>query len=179
MTEKWAPLWKKTRTARQRERRRQVTKMKAAEKDEKQHVRKRDRFCRFPRCGCRKLVLGLKVYPEVSHDKHKAMGGNPTGDRSTAAGMIQLCRHRHQDGHFSRHKGTLRVRALTAKGNNGPIAWDIDMAACDRLGRRGLRGINTEAERWRELARETAVQVWAPFNEWQATVLDALAEMEL
>lgn len=167
------PMWKVTRTARKRAKVKRRSELVGKEREQKADVRKRDKFCRFPRCGCRRLGLQLKGYGEVSHDKHKAMGGNPRGDRSTAAGMLQLCRHRHQDGHFSRHKGTLRTRALTPRGNNGPIAWDIDTGAMP--GRR----VPSQAPIWKELARETGVQTWAPFTDWQLEVLDELGEMEL
>jgi hypothetical protein len=166
-------MWKVSRTARKRERARTKTTRATKEREQKGDVRKRDRFCRFPRCGCRKLGVLIKTFGEVSHDVHKGAGGNPLGDRSVAALMILLCRHRHQDGHFSRHKGTLRVRHLTAAGNAGPIAWDIDTGAMP--GRR----VRSSEPIWRELAREKSVQTWEPFTDWQLEVLDELAAMEL
>jgi hypothetical protein len=98
------------------------------ERDQKADVRRRDRGCRFPLCGCRRLGLSLEARQEVSHDKHKGIGGNPAGDRSVAALMVQLCLHRHQDSRISRHKGTMRARALTRHGYNGPVIWEADRA---------------------------------------------------
>ena len=85
--------------------------------------------------------------------------------------MIYICKHRHQDGPISRHKGTLRLRHLTAKGNDGPIAWDIDLNRVKYGAARGWRPAN-----WVEVAYETAVQTWVIKK---PELLERLAGMEL
>lgn len=149
--------------------------LKTREDTNKGRVRRRDRFCRFPLCGCRKLGLKLDARQEVSHQKHKGMGGDPTGDRSLPELMLYLCKHRHQDGAVSIHKGTLRARPLTAAGTNGPIAWDVDS---ETLFPGLYRNIVKEA-RWFEAARETKVQQLEPLSAKQQIVLERLGEMEL
>lgn len=169
------PNWKPSRTARKLEE--AATKKAAANLEDKAKaaVRRRDRGCRFPLCGCRKLGLGLVASAEVSHQKHKGMGGNPSGDRSTAAGMIQLCRHRHQDGVVSRHRGTLRIFPLNLEqGMDGPVAFCVDMKGA------GLYTLadNARGYAWRTLAHETRPGVLAPLEPWQRLILEELGRME-
>jgi hypothetical protein len=165
-------MWKPTAAARKKKKLERRATTDTHERNEKAKVCRRDRGCRFPRCGCRKLKLPLKVQPEVSHDKHKGAGGNMAGDRSTSRTMVQLCRHRHQHGTISRHAGTLRAKHLTAAGYDGPVAWEIDMPATTRPRR-------TQVIAWRVVARETAPGILEPLADWQAELLDRLAEMEL
>lgn len=145
---------------------------KKHERDEKADVRRRDRGCRFPLCGCRRLGLRL----EVSHDKHKGIGGNPAGDRSVAELMVQLCLHRHQDSRISRHKGTMRARPLTRHGYNGPVIWEADRATIrDIVGSKVKLGFAGE---WFELARESSVGRLEALSPAQSEVLAILARME-
>lgn len=102
------------------------------------------------------------------------MGGNPEGDRSTPDKMLLLCVQRHQDGIVSRHRGTIRVRPLTADGTNGPVAWDVDSDAIKPYIRR-----KSEFGYWFELARESAVQTLEPLKHDQERILLALAEMKI
>ncbi len=166
------PMWKIGRTALKHER--QATRRKRAkkEKDAKAETRKRDKRCRFPRCGCQKLGVAIKAFPEVSHSRHKGMGGNPSGDRSTTAELLLLCKHRHQDGAISRHKGTLRAIPLTPIGYDGPIAWQVDV---NRL----REDFSAHPQDWREVAREDAGRQLLPLTPEQIEILDTLAEMEL
>lgn len=162
--------WKPSRTARKKAEKKTKADRKKHELDNKAAVRRRDLYrCRFPLCGCHELRLPLKARREVSHSKHKGMGGNPAGDRSAIELMVVLCLHRHQDGAVSIHKGTLRPRFLTPAKFNGPIAWEADSS----------RLWPSAAERWIELARETAVQQWEPFTPKQQVILERLAEMQL
>lgn len=136
------------------------------ENAQKREAKRRDLHrCRFPLCGCR--ALGLRI--EASHNKHKAMGGNPAGDRSLAAGLVTLCLHRHQHGRISVHKGTLRPRFLTDDEFNGPIAWEIDLS---ELGAKAMGPL------WQEIARERAIQSWT-YTDSQRETLQLLADMEL
>lgn len=149
--------------------------LKKKEDSNKGIVRRRDRSCRFPLCGCRRLGLKLDARKEVSHQKHKGMGGDPTGERSLPALMIWLCKHRHQDGAVSIHKGTLKARPLTKDGMNGPIAWDVDS---ETLFPGMYHGVNKEL-RWFEVAREVKVQQLEPLSAKQQIILERLGEMEL
>lgn len=161
---------KPSRTERKKAEKDRKLKRQKAERDNKGEVRKRDLTrCRFPSCGCRKLGLALQARQEVSHSRHKGMGGNPSGERSAAELMVLLCRHRHQDGAVSIHKGTLRAKFLTPAKFNGPIAWEADSS----------RLWPNADEQWIELARETAIQKWEPFTPKQQVILERLAEMDL
>ena len=175
-TPTWPPAWKgpqwkqgrvAARKAKLKVRRQRVTK----ERDAKADTRKRDKVCRFPLCGCRRIGEGLKAFPEVSHTKHKGPGGDPTGKTSTTENLVLLCKWRHQDAPISRHKQTLRVVYLTDRGFDGPIAWEVD---CNRLGSDSWQG----SALWREVAREAAVGQWEPFEDWQREILVELSHME-
>lgn len=166
------PILKPSRTKRLKTERRDLAKLDAEERQAKAKVTRRDRVCRFPLCGCRRLGFALKARPEVSHRTHKGMGGNPAGDRSTPALMVLLCAHRHQFGAVSRHAGTLREKFLTRDKYNGPVAWEIDVAATASPRR-------TKVHAWREVARERSVGVLEPLADWQREILERLAEMEL
>lgn len=145
-----------------------------AENLNKGKVRRRDRGCRFPLCGCRRFKVPLCTEPEVSHNRHKGMGGNPAGDRSLPEEMLQLCKHRHQDGRISRHAGTMRARPLRARdGFNGPAEFQIDTSALD-----GTRG-RTGSQHWRTVATELRPGVLGPLTDWQRETLELLAEMDL
>lgn len=171
---------KKEKHSRQRER-------QAAEDDNKARVRNRDRRCRFPLCGCHALKLALKAFPEVSHSKHKSMGGNPSGDRSLAELMVYLCKHRHQDGPVSRHKGTMRALPLTTSGYDGPVSWQLE---ADILGLVAVDAGETPVpcrpfsdgpfgRVWVEIARESSVGTLLPFEfPWQEGVCRELAKMD-
>ena len=50
---------------------------KQRETAEMRAVRRRDRKCRFPLCGC--ATFGLPL--DCSHQQHRGIGGNPRGDR--------------------------------------------------------------------------------------------------
>ena len=141
--------------------------LKSHEELHKRLVRKRDGYhCRFPQCGCRTLGWPL----EVSHFlHHKAMGGNPRGDRSVSDSMMLLCRHRHQEGAVSLHKGTLKVQVLTERGADGPVAWLVDLDAIP---------VHGHGSHWFEVARESTVQQLEPLDEWQEDILLRLAEMD-
>lgn len=185
----FTPNWKASRTKRVREKVQRRWALERAERNNKATVRRRDRGCRFPLCGCKKLGLRLEARPEVSHDKHKAMGGNPAGDRSVPELMVQLCVHRHQDGFISRHKGTMRAVYLdSVRGYNGPVSWQVSRewmlegfkrieptaASCELT----ERVMWVEAE-WITLAHERRPGVLEPLHDWQRELLALLAEMEL
>lgn len=176
-------LSKPCRTARKKAERKTKLKRKSDEGENKKQARKRDLHrCRFPLCGCRKFGLPL----EAAHLQHKGAGGNPTGSRSTRAGLILMCRHRHQYGAVALHKGILRVRPLTRQGCDGPVAFDIDAVFLAQHAPGQWSPANTEivatairSSGWFEIARERAVQQLDAMTFWQQRILTILAEMDL
>lgn len=157
--------WKPSRTARRKATVAERLKREQAERAEKAKVRRRDRVCRFPLCGCRRLGLPL----EVSHDQHKGHEGAQTKRAvSVVSRMVLLCRHRHQDGVISMHHGTLRARPLTAAGYNGPVEWLIDVSSM----------ATSDARRWSVIARERVPGQLEPRSEWQSSILERLQQMD-
>mgnify|MGYP001579726111 CR=1 FL=1 len=135
---------------------------RAAEEDrQKRAVRVRDKPWRFPRCGCGKLRLPL----EVSHGRHKGMGGNPEGDRSVSDEMLLLCGARHREHAISIHRGTLRILPLTARQYAGPCAFCVEVSVLNGSGR------------WVEVARERTPHVLEPLTASQEILLNELATM--
>lgn len=61
---------------------------------------------------------------ELAHLDDRGMGGNPDLSRDTTENTILLARLFHQ-GPFSKHSGHLKVRALTDKGADGPLCFEI------------------------------------------------------
>lgn len=139
--------------------------------------------CRFPLCGCGSWLKDpMKGILTISHDKHKGMGGDPTGERSLPPGLIALCKWRHQDGNISRHAGNIRAIALTVERNDGPVAWEIQVEALVYYGIEvppaAKRAANA-ATGWLEVARESEVQQLEPPTIWQRMILEQLAEMNV
>lgn len=167
----WPPRWTEPhfkepgsrKVARGLKREKRATK----EKKKKTDVRGRDKYCRFPLCGCKRFALAL----HVSHQKHKGMGGNPKEDRSDPALMVLVCSARHKENRISIDRGTVRWRALTDDGAAGPIAWAV--AA------RALYGSRVGRAEWLELARETAIHVYEPIASRQRAILERIATMEI
>ena len=161
------PQFKESRSAKvERFKRRLET--KGDEEKEKREVRLRDKYCRFPLCGCRRMNLARAV----AHDRHKGMGGNPACDRSKAAEMILLCSARHRENVIAWDRGTIRILPLTSLRYAGPCAFVIDLPASIAAMREGRK-------RWIEVGRETALHVFEPFTPEQERILKALAEMDL
>ena len=120
--------------------------------------------CRFPICGCARFNYagpGTPAFVEVSHLRHKGMGGDPTGERSQPELMICLCAWRHKESRFSVDKKNLRWVPLTDAGANGPVTWEMFRPCWG----------------WAELARESAVQVLDRFAPGGEELLLDLAEM--
>lgn len=146
------------------------------EETEKRKVRLRDRGCRFPLCGCRRLGLAL----EVSHNEHKGSGGNPDGSRSKAPLMMQLCRERHRTNPFSVHNRAIEWAPLNKKlGADGPVRWLVDVELLRYyLGERRQRPATAKLV---EVCRESDVGRLAfgePAGDARA-LLEQLAEMRL
>ena len=156
-------MWKPSRTARKAAERQTKKDRRAQEDKEKLKVRLRDKGCRFPLCGCKKLGRRL----EVSHHVHKGIGGNPAGDRSKADIMVQLCVDRHQFSNVSIHKGTLRPVFLTAEKFNGPIAWEVNVGA-----------FLDAPDVFEEVARESRRGQWEEFTERGRALLTILGALD-
>lgn len=154
---------------------------KAGEIERMQAARARDVYCRFPVCGCRTGARpGVVSAAEVSHQKHRGMGGNPSGDRTVPALLVLICNWRHKLAKFSIDRGGIRWEPLTPAGADGPIRWLIDAeamqgAALSEIGI--LLAIRPDDGGWVELARETAPHEYAPMTEAQTAILEWLAEM--
>lgn len=142
---------------------------KTIEDANKAAVRFRDKFCRFPLCGCRKFKLTMAV----AHRRHKGAGGNPEGDRSKPDGLIYLCSARHRENRISLDRYTLRIKPLTRHGYSGPCAWSVDVRAM------GCAAIMAFRPQWIEVGREVAVGVFVAFTPEQSALLHRLRTMEL
>lgn len=171
-------LEKPTKGTAKRARARESRRRKDEVLEHMQAVRERDRYCRFPMCGCRHF--GTYSPMTVSHDTHRGAGGNPAGDRSLPDAMIALCFWRHQDGKIARDRKNLRIRALTPAKNRGPVAFEIKRSALvvpELL--RIMADPETPTSEWIEVARERAPHELERLRPWQVAVLSVLAEMNL
>lgn len=129
-------------------------------------VRRTDKYCRFPWCGCRRFKLTL----HVAHLEHRGMGGNPKGDRTAPELLILLCSARHRENAIALDRKTIRIRPLVAKlGTRGPCAFDIDM--------RTFRGQPAGPAKWLEVAREKAPHQLEYPSLAQQEILNVLQEM--
>lgn len=135
------------------------------EQAQMQAVRKEDRFCRFPLCGCK----AFKLRQDVCHTVHRGVGGNPAGDRSDTAFLILLCSARHRENIVSLDRKTMRIRPLTRLGLRGPCAFDVDAQAL----------LPRARVRWVEVGREKARHYFEPFTPEQRVILEKLKGMEL
>lgn len=159
----WPPRWtgsnfKHDQPNRRVEERKEKLKVASLERLNKAFVRKRDKKCRFPLCGCKLF----RRHAHVSHREHKGPGGDPKGLRSDTDNMVLLCPFRHLENRVSIHQGNLQWDPLTKIGANGPIVW------------RELHG-----KAWIVLARETSIGSWEPFTDSQRVRLERLAEMDI
>lgn len=138
-------------------------------------VRREDRYCRFPLCGCGRLKLPL----EVAHLEHRGMGGNPSLARTTPENLILLCRPRHRAHKFALDKKTIRCVSLTEAGARGPVRWLMDATILsddyteDLVFPSNKRGESL----WAVLAEETAPHSFLPFTSAQREILTLLAGM--
>lgn len=151
-------------------RRRKHQDRQSVEQDQMQAVRRRDKYCRFPLCGCGKFRLQL----EVSHREHRGMGGDLTGERSHPDLLLLLCSARHRENIVAIDRGSLRWLEIGRDAADDPlIAWEVDRHAIEPhyLAR-------SDEPVWMELARETALHVFEPFTHEQLAILRTLAEME-
>ncbi len=166
-------------------------KIDAGELGAMQDARGRDEYCRFPLCGCRATGMIPRSFggfdSEVSHAKHRGMGGNPEGDRTVPALLLLVCNWRHKLSKFSIDQKTIRWVPLTADGANGPIRWliDVEVFLAHRLPIpvhiaavvKTFSPIESDPFPFVEVARETAPHEYEPFTDAQKTVLDYLSKM--
>lgn len=138
--------------------------------------RRRDGYCRFPLCGCRKF----NIVAHVSHARHRGAGGNPSGDRTTTESTLLVCATRHKENRVAIDRGTLRWLPLDKKlGANGPIVWYVSADAFP-----AVRGVGetlrfSKTDDFYEVAREREIHVYEPWTAQQLAVLKQLAEMRL
>jgi len=101
-------------------------KLKAVERERMQEVRERENHkCRFPH-ECGRPI-------EVSHQTHRGMGGDPTGEATRPEIMVGVCGPIHRTGRYAIDKKNLRWFPVSPeKGANGPIGWEIDVSAFPR-----------------------------------------------
>lgn len=141
----------------------------------KTKVRKDDDYaCRFPRCICVKK----RTHPDVAHDVHKAMGGDPSKIRSDVANLICLCPARHRESRLSLHAGTVRMEYLTELGTRGAVRWWVDATAVElSIGKR-----QPGDERWVVVGTEEIAEKkprrWLPFTREQGELLERIAELQ-
>lgn len=154
----FATNFKGPRVTTAKRRARKSARLKRGENKNKEIVRDRDVICRFPLCLC--SMVGL--FAEVSHRRHKGMGGDPTGERSATGLMLLVCNARHKDSKVSIDKGTVRWEPLTAAGADGPIVWWIDLGAISDTVPLGT---------WFEVGRETVRGRLAPSTDVQRNIL--------
>lgn len=185
MSNTWPPAWtgsqfKDARGTAKRERRERKATVDKKERDAKGAVRKRDKFCRFPLCGCRKH----KRVMHVSHQEHKGIGGNPAGDRSTTKTMILLCADRHNGSRVAIHAHTIEWTARNLLlGANAGIVWWMSIEEASRhielpavVGAAVIRsGFATD---WIRIAVEERPGTLSPLVPWQRELLDKLAKMD-
>jgi hypothetical protein len=173
LTDTWPPRWKpgtphfKKPVVLKAVRAKKTTKRATRERQQKDVVRDRDGYCRFPLCGCRKLKLPL----ESAHLKHKGMGGNPKEDLSEPEKLITLCRARHRTLPISMHAGTLRIKPLTEAGTAGPCEFVVSLPL-----NTPVAGITRG---WFVVGRETGRHSFEPFTADQKLTLRRLAAMDL
>ena len=166
-------MWKEVGPS-QKVRRALRAKARAGDRDDaKAEVRKRDKGCRVPFCGCRRLRLRL----EVSHKKHQGAGGNPAGDRNDPRNLMLVCAERHKDNPISIDRGSLKWEPYyVEKGANSAVTWLIDYALFSYLiGESKQRPTTPE---WMELATERAPGSWFPLSVGQDFIVRKLATME-
>jgi len=150
------PQWKPARGAAKSEADQRRERREQREAEAKAQVRRRDRYCRFPLCGCDRERLAR----HVAHERHKGMGGNPLGDRSDPEHMILLCSARHRESTYSYDKGTVQIAPLTTRGLAGPCVFTV------------LWG-----DEWVLVGREERIHEFQPFDPTQRHILRELAEL--
>lgn len=132
--------------------------IKQSEKDVKAEVTRRDgqKVCRL-NPDCPHVKVGVRV--EGVHLDSKGLAGDH-GVRTKTELMVRGCFICHQ-GVRSIHSGHLRVKFLTNKKANGPIAL-MRPESERQVGR------TRDTTKWVEFARERAVGVWMTAKEQRA-----------
>lgn len=157
-------------------------KLDAVELAHMREARDRDRYCRFPVCGCQQQWQAGPYQAEVSHATHRGMAGDPTGERSHPSRLLLLCNWRHKLSKFSIDRKGIRWVPLTDAGANGPIQWELAGAHLPMpifLERYPGLELRPDVGEWFVLATETAPHEYAPLTEAQAAILTWLAGMDV
>ncbi len=115
-----APMWKDPKGTATKARRARSRKAHAAESAIMQEsVRLQGGVCRWPGCDCRRR--GLRIDPAHQRDRHRGIGGNPAGDRTTLDTIMAFCRERHRQYDASQ----IDYEARTDKGTLGPCDFFV------------------------------------------------------
>lgn len=147
---------KPSRVARMNEREDRRRTREREEKAAKAASRRRDgNRCRFPLCGCQRQHRRL----ESAHVVDKSRGGPNRPEN-----LITLCVDRHQDSEVSLHRGTLEIVAKDERGMDGPVAFFVSLDTARSFGRVCL-------------ARESAVGILEPLDDWQRAILEQIGRM--
>lgn len=75
------------------------------------------RRCRWPGCTGKHRGLDLPIDP--CHEKHRGIGGNPKGDRTTRDQLVALCRKHHGEWDTC----MIDLRPLTGEGFDNIVAF--------------------------------------------------------
>lgn len=126
-----------------------------------QEVRDREDYtCRFPH------ACGASI--EVSHQKHRGMGGDPTGDCSDPRIMVGVCGVIHRTGKIALDKKNLRWVPLTDAGADGPIEWQVKLGA--------VHGFVGDADDWIRVVVESSPRRLEPPLEVHRLLLAAIGK---
>ncbi len=90
----------------------------AAENDVMRQAKVRDGYrCRFPGCE----YMSKKPRLETAHQRHRGIGGNPDGSRTTLPELVTLCWLHHAA--YDRHE--IDIQPLSVDGFNGPAVFYV------------------------------------------------------
>lgn len=93
----------------------------AAEQKAMQAALKRDgRKCRFPACEFRSKRLPIDPCHAF---QHRGMGGDPSGERTSRALIVSLCRAHHGQLDWGVGATEIQIEALTPERADGPLAF--------------------------------------------------------
>lgn len=148
-------------------------------------VRREDRYCRVPQCGCGRMQLTLEV-AHAGELGHRKMGGDKALMTTVPENLLLACRPRHRAHRFAIDKKTLKPLALTERGLRGPVQWLVDVSIAELVAKPADWAPNwAELVRfhggrpWYLLATEIRPHVCEPFTAAQQAMLDALAAMTI
>lgn len=98
-------------------------------KSVREQVFDRDEICRLVKLlvlfgFAPELLPSYGVWVELAHQDARGLGGNPDLSRDTTANTFLLSQFLHT-GPRSHHSKHLKVRALTDRGMDGPVCFEL------------------------------------------------------